>query len=458
MLRTEEVSVQLGVDNSSISKGLLTAKQKFANFGSSLVSSFKSMGATMGASFGAAMAIAGMRRILQHFDEIKDMADNLQISTDFLQGLQQLGREDVVGGAKTINKALGQLSVNLGQAREGTKIAVEKFTKLGLSLGEIATLDAEQMFYRISEQISKMPDATKRLSAAFDLLGKSGKEMNILLSQGPEALRKSIEGASKLTKDEIAQLGAAQQEIESFQNTLVVLAGTGLARLFKAYERFDLHRRVGLFRYAEEVDKILDYEYEAREEAEGQKKLAEGLLAVTRERVDAEGRAAALMERQKESAKAHLAAVKAASAEVKKIHDSETLINAEVNKRIALITKVNAILHPETKEKELLSPRTVALAKEYERILRQLFVTKQQAAGYENEFTRSNLELLQARKMRLAAQLGISVREDQRIGIGDKFQLSTSNLIASILSKVDSQDGFRVAVRNTVNVKVEDSE
>ncbi len=213
-----EAIVSLGLDVTSLKRGIAT-------FGSDFRHSLNHLAKEWGGAFAVGGVIAGIEKILDKFDQLKDKADSLDVGTDFLQGMQHISSRDAVGGVESFNRAIAELSVRLGAAKDGSKEAIDKFEKLGISMSQIAGSSAEEMFYLIADSISRIPDPAMRTAAAFDILGKSGKGMAGIMSQGSDALRKMVDETSKLDSDSVKALAEAKDRLEDLGNTATVVGG-----------------------------------------------------------------------------------------------------------------------------------------------------------------------------------------------------------------------------------------
>lgn len=249
----EEVVVRAGFDNTALASGLRKA--------SSLVGSFASEASRL---IGGGLLLAGMQKVISKFDELKDRADNLSVSTDFLQGMAQISKRDAVGGVETFNRAIAELSVRLGEAKEGGEEAIKKFQKWGITLSDIASMDSEQMFYKIADTIKSIQDPAQRSAAAFDLLGKSGKNMAGVLANGGEQIKTMVDAVDKLNEEQVKALAETQDLLDDAGSRALVWAGKVLlgvrdiARELGAMKIFGGGGRENLYDGAEGLKRFKD--------------------------------------------------------------------------------------------------------------------------------------------------------------------------------------------------------
>lgn len=108
-----------------------------------------------------------------------------------LQQMQEL--EPVFRRNNLSAQAMGQtfriLARNIELAKDPTSQSGRAFRELGLVMTGLET--PSQVFSLIAERISKLPDGFQKTRLETELLGRSGIQLNAVLSQGAEGLRKS---------------------------------------------------------------------------------------------------------------------------------------------------------------------------------------------------------------------------------------------------------------------------
>lgn len=179
-------------------------------------------------SFGAVMGF--FNSVIQHFDQIQDRAENLDVGTDFLQGM---GRVMNVNGssAEDFGKALEKLNVKIGQAREGNKAALESFAGLGLKMSDLAGLSTDAIFYRVADALAATGDKARISAGLTDLMGKSAVSMTAAVSKGSDELRKLVSEAKKLNAEDVAALAQVKDDIKNGWETALGWGGKFLALL-----------------------------------------------------------------------------------------------------------------------------------------------------------------------------------------------------------------------------------
>lgn len=152
------------------------------------------MGVVAGISGLAVAAVAVTKKLwdmgtaaIKSGDKIIKTADALGISTDAYQELSYAMQR---GGASAedFDTALKHIQEQMGAAVQGQSRAKKAFAAFGISMDDIKSMNAEEMFYRISESIAAIPDPAKRMRASVQLLGGAGDKMAHAMRGGAAGL------------------------------------------------------------------------------------------------------------------------------------------------------------------------------------------------------------------------------------------------------------------------------
>lgn len=224
----EEIVIKFGGDLTALGTSLRGLNAQVKAAGQGMKKEFESAFSGIGEIISGGVILAGIKSVVDHFDELQKRADNLAISTDFLQGMEHISSTEAVGGVEKFDKAIEQLSVNLGEAKKGNEEMIKKFQQWGITLKDISSLNTEGMFYKIAERIKSIPDPAERSAAAFELLGKSGKSLTGVMSEGADAVKSMVDQVDKLDAKKIKDLAEAKKNIENASNTATVVAGKTL--------------------------------------------------------------------------------------------------------------------------------------------------------------------------------------------------------------------------------------
>ena len=156
-------------------------------------------------------------------DKIIKTADALGISTDAYQELSYAMQR---GGAseEDFSSGLKHIQEQMGAAVQGQSRAKKAFAEFGISMDDIKSMNAEEMFYRISEGIAAIPDPAKRMRASVQLLGGAGDKLAHAMSGGAaglDELRKAARDTGNVrTRKELEQAASASDMMLDAQMTL----------------------------------------------------------------------------------------------------------------------------------------------------------------------------------------------------------------------------------------------
>lgn len=147
-------------------------------------------------------------------DKTSKLASRLGMTYGELAGLAYAG--DLAGvGIDQVASAATRLDMSLVQAANGSDAATAKFAKLGLSVQDMAGMNAEQRFQAIAEAISKMPNPADRTAAAISMFGRSGAQMLPMFEGGAAGLQGMSEEAKKFG---LALTNAQGKDIEEMND------------------------------------------------------------------------------------------------------------------------------------------------------------------------------------------------------------------------------------------------
>ena len=148
------------------------------------------------------------------------------VSTDMLQAWDYAAPL-IDTDAETIKSAMVKITQAMGDARDGSEEAIQKFSALGVSITDDMTgalRSSEEVFYDIVDALGQMEDGTERNIASMELFGKNAQELNPIYNAGSKALKEYGEEAKNvgfiLSKDQVAALGAVDDSYQKLQMTI----------------------------------------------------------------------------------------------------------------------------------------------------------------------------------------------------------------------------------------------
>lgn len=148
--------------------------------------------------------------LLRFADNIQDLSDATGIATANILGFQK-AVQAFGGSAEGADKAILRLVQNVGEAAEGSAGLQLAFSKVGVSLNDLATLSEQDILAKVLRGLESIPDKATRSALATQLLGKEFR--NVSLSGFNEYLNQSTE-ASRKNAEAIARAAELQGNLE----------------------------------------------------------------------------------------------------------------------------------------------------------------------------------------------------------------------------------------------------
>jgi len=182
------------------------------------IGGFAKKAVLIGGGFLAARAgLAAFRKQFEKLDEIAKLSDVLEVSPDFLRGLD-LAATQTGSSFATAQKALSRFVRSVGEAKSGTGEGIQGLEILGVQLEDIESMDVEGQFFAVANSIQAMEDPTLRAAAAAKLFGRSGQDLLNLFAEGEIGLKRFIELQKKLggsiTRDDLTNIEAANDAVD----------------------------------------------------------------------------------------------------------------------------------------------------------------------------------------------------------------------------------------------------
>lgn len=204
------LGVVLGLDSAEFSKGLEQANKKLDAF---------STAARTGALAAGAAFAAMTAKAIQYSDAIADTAKATEMTAEAIMALSQ-GLRLNGGEAANAGKMLASFANKVDEAAQGSKGAQEMFSKIGVSLNDLAKLDMTALFDKTVVAISKIEDPITRNAKAMEAFGKAAKGVDFVgLAQGTQASR-----------DEFRQYAAAVERAAELNDILAEKANKVMVR------------------------------------------------------------------------------------------------------------------------------------------------------------------------------------------------------------------------------------
>jgi hypothetical protein len=211
----------IGGDASGLEKELRKVGMMAEKMASTVKHSFLGLGDHLGSllTFGAVEESA--RRAIEWGKSIKLMAGEAGVGVEFIQGFESAAHKLGIS-IDIASNSLSVLSRKIGEARMGGK-EQSLFAKWKI---DIDGLNNEQIFYEIADKMASLHDPALRNAMAFDLMGKSSKEMAVGLELGADGLRSLITESDKLSNQQIENLHEIDVKLEELGRKWKMLWGT----------------------------------------------------------------------------------------------------------------------------------------------------------------------------------------------------------------------------------------
>lgn len=217
-----------------VSEGMREAKKEAEGFGAMVRNGF-------GIGTGMELARRGMDMFKSAVREsvgeafrlagqLNDVSQNLQISTDALQVLSELVKDNG-GEFETLTQGIVTYRGVLAQARVGNGEASKTFRELGLSADALSKLPLELQLEKVAQAIHRAGGEGNAFDAGVRLLGQRNapklmQSLKELASEGYGKLDAAMKDSGRIMQEEtIERLDKAQKEIEKFKRATTIMAG-----------------------------------------------------------------------------------------------------------------------------------------------------------------------------------------------------------------------------------------
>ena len=169
----------------------------------------------------SALALKTTETVNQMSDTAKQLGVGLEAMQKWEYAAKQLGSE-----TQYLDKAFQKVNNLLGQIANGDDVS-EQLAKIGLTMDDLAGLDAEQAFTKIRNAIAGVEDAATRTALANQFFGdKLGTLLNPVLSASEDELEAWMEEAEKvgIVSEEDAEVtGALGNQIYALKQAFLSL-------------------------------------------------------------------------------------------------------------------------------------------------------------------------------------------------------------------------------------------
>ena len=222
------IHLKMGVDNAQFRTGLEQAKNKAEGFKKSVS---KVMGGVLAVA-GAGMAI---NKVMQGIDAIRDKYDRLakltiqhsNINVEFFQKAAFVAEQSGTN-VEAVAKSMDKLLMSTKLAAQGSKMYVQAFEDLNINLDKFQNLDQEGKFKAIADATRDAADADKAKAAILQIMGMRAGELVPMLREGAKGFESIAENVNILTKQNLKDIEAFNDEINRMKTEIMTLAAQKL--------------------------------------------------------------------------------------------------------------------------------------------------------------------------------------------------------------------------------------
>jgi hypothetical protein len=226
-------TAKLALDASGLDRGLASAQESVGRFA-------RQAGTALAGAFAFDKIISGFSSAIEKGDQLQDIAEKFGVSAS---KLQMLGNAASVFGSGLDQVSAGLNKLSLAQQKavsgeQGAEALVATFAEVGISLDELRTISAEDIFLKIADSFSSGANDGRQFVIVNELLGKAQTDLIKVLNQGSAAITEQGNAIGVFSNETIAQLSAASDSIKKFQNILTVGFGTAASKIMEAVEAY----------------------------------------------------------------------------------------------------------------------------------------------------------------------------------------------------------------------------
>jgi phage-related protein len=177
------------------------------------------------AAFGAAASavVSGLTSLSDRVEKLGFQADKLGTSFEFMQVLETAAKRSG-SSVEAVGASFNKMLRALDSAKEGSDKSAAAFERLGVSSEELKTLTPEQIFKRVSTELTKIEDPAKRSAAAMAIFGRAGNELIPTFKALPEAEKDLKRFAATLTDLEKVRLDKVDSSFEKLETSGLALS------------------------------------------------------------------------------------------------------------------------------------------------------------------------------------------------------------------------------------------
>lgn len=197
------LSVHLGLETAAFEKGSKRAENRMSGFQKNMQRTSNAVKAAfvgMLGVFAVDQIVSVAKAGLEYASSLGEVASQLGVTTKALQQYRFAATQAGIEQGE-MDKGLSKLSIQIGQAANGSAKAVKLFEKLGISIRDANgnVKDAGDVFPEIAEAYKNLGSAAERSALSAEVFGaKMGPKFNALLEGGAAGVNNLRDAAQKL--------------------------------------------------------------------------------------------------------------------------------------------------------------------------------------------------------------------------------------------------------------------
>lgn len=231
-----KATIQIGLDDKALKKGLKSASDNFKKLGANITK----IGAGLTAAGTAITApiLLATKAFAQAGDQLDKISKRTGVSVEALSRLG-FAAEQSGAGVEDLQTGLRGMARSINNLERGLSTAKDSFEDLDISLEDIKGLSPEQQFRLIADRIAGISDPTKKAAVSMEIFGRAGQKLIPLINEGAAGIAKLSTEAdkfgitiSKEEADKAAELTDAFNLLRKSLLGLKVAIGADVADIF----------------------------------------------------------------------------------------------------------------------------------------------------------------------------------------------------------------------------------
>lgn len=218
--------VSLSADTAAFQSGMRKAERQAKTSASSIQ---KSLGLVKAGFIGLASGLSiglitqGIKAGLDYAGALGEVSQQLGVTTKDLQVFRYAAGQVGVSQGE-LETGLSKLTITLGKVAAGAKAPIAALNAIGISVDQIKGKDTGEAFRIIADGLQKITDRSQRAAVEVALFGRSGAQLDTLLSGGSAALNELSDAAERLgiilSDEQIQKADETADKLDALQTVL----------------------------------------------------------------------------------------------------------------------------------------------------------------------------------------------------------------------------------------------